>query len=256
MLDIITSFIKGLFSSSLQTKQLNNDPRAIKLSTSSATRRLVIPDIHGCPKTLQGLLNQIDLKKTDYLFFLGDYIDKGVDSKGVLDSIISLINNGYSIYPLRGNHEDELIETIEIKDKILSYHAGNNLEPLLKDEYRLLNEYEDFLFQLPYYYELEDYFLVHAGFNFKAKEPFKDFDEMLWVRSFPNSLALLKEKKLIHGHTPTPIEDIFKMIKEEQRICLDAGAVFNNIEGLGELLCLDLDSLKVYRQRNLDKKPS
>ncbi|WP_170178375.1 metallophosphoesterase family protein [Flammeovirga pectinis] len=251
---MIISFIKKLFSTTQQTKQVSSDPRAVKLSTSSATRRLVIPDIHGCPKTLQGLLNQIDLKKTDYLFFLGDYIDKGVDSKGVLDSIISLINNGYTIYPLRGNHEDELIETIEIKDKILSYHAGNNLEPLLKDEYRLLDEYENFLFQLPYYYELEDYFLVHAGFNFKAKDPLKDFDEMLWVRNFPKNLDTLKDKKLIHGHTPTPIQDILKMIKEEQRICLDAGAVFNTIEGLGELLCLDLDTLKVYRQHNLDKK--
>jgi len=44
--------------------------RGVKLNTSSATRRLVIPDIHGCSKTLQALLEQIQLEKSDYLFFL------------------------------------------------------------------------------------------------------------------------------------------------------------------------------------------
>ena len=57
--------------------------------------RWVIPDVHGNLITLKYLIeNRIALSKSDELYFLGDYIDRGPDSKGVIDFIMSLQNSG------------------------------------------------------------------------------------------------------------------------------------------------------------------
>ena len=69
--------------------------------------RWVIPDIHGYLNTLKSLIeNRISLTKEDTLYFLGDYIDRGPNSKGVIDYIMSLQDQDYDIHCLRGNHED------------------------------------------------------------------------------------------------------------------------------------------------------
>ena len=70
----------------------------------------MIPDIHGFPKTLEYLIRQIALTKNDQLFFLGDYIDRGPSSAGVLDIILDLQNQGYTVYCLRGNHEEDFLQ--------------------------------------------------------------------------------------------------------------------------------------------------
>jgi len=68
--------------------------------------RYAISDIHGGSRTFRALLDRLDLKHTDRLYLLGDYVDRGNDSKGVLDTIWNLINAGYDVRPIRGNHDD------------------------------------------------------------------------------------------------------------------------------------------------------
>ena len=69
-------------------------------------RRWVIPDIHGCINTLKQLVETCIMPtKEDELYFLGDYIDRGPDGKGVIDYIISMQAQGYKIGYLIGNHE-------------------------------------------------------------------------------------------------------------------------------------------------------
>ncbi|MCK5774959.1 MAG: serine/threonine protein phosphatase, partial [Bacteroidales bacterium] len=72
-------------------------------------KRWVIPDIHGYAKTLKSLLAQIRPAKEDHLIFLGDYIDRGPDSKGVIDEIMRLQNEGHRVTALMGNHESFLL---------------------------------------------------------------------------------------------------------------------------------------------------
>lgn len=102
------SFIRAFFkkNNDLIPDKPTHD-KYICMHTANASRRLVIPDVHGCPKTLASFIDTIRLQKSDYLFFLGDYIDKGSDSKGVLDIIIDLKKQGFNVFPLRGNHEDD-----------------------------------------------------------------------------------------------------------------------------------------------------
>src|SRR5450759_5853294 len=65
--------------------------------------RYAIADIHGCCKTFQALIEKLQIKGSDHLYLLGDYIDRGLDSKGVLDTIMNL---GCKVVSLMGNHED------------------------------------------------------------------------------------------------------------------------------------------------------
>ena len=74
------------------------------------SRKILIGDIHGCLATFKALLEQINIhRETDKLFLPGDYVDRGPDSKGVIDEIISLQQTGYAVLPIRGNHEQMLI---------------------------------------------------------------------------------------------------------------------------------------------------
>ena len=67
-------------------------------------RTIAIGDIHGCVKALQGLVDALQPQPTDQLIFLGDYVDRGPDSRGVIDLLIELQNRCSTIF-LLGNHE-------------------------------------------------------------------------------------------------------------------------------------------------------
>jgi serine/threonine protein phosphatase 1 len=60
-------------------------------------RRFAISDIHGCVQTFQDLLLSIKLSEEDELYLLGDYIDRGPDSQGVLDTIFDLRDAGFKV---------------------------------------------------------------------------------------------------------------------------------------------------------------
>ncbi|WP_375563337.1 metallophosphoesterase [Bernardetia sp. OM2101] len=143
--------------------------------------------MHGCLFTFEALLKQIKLTKNDQLFLLGDYINKGKNSKGVVDLIIKLQENqeknGYQIFPLRGNHEQMLIEDYEGISTNEYLDKTNNYSEL----------HYKFVSNLSYFYELDNYFLVHAGFNVEINNPFLDFETMLWKRGF----AITNEEKII-----------------------------------------------------------
>ena len=70
-----------------------------------------IGDIHGCAAKIEALLRRLPFDRAqDTLVFLGDYLDRGPDAKGVLDQICQLRADGVHIVPLMGNHEYLLLE--------------------------------------------------------------------------------------------------------------------------------------------------
>ena len=74
--------------------------------------KYAISDIHGCIATFKTLLDKIKFSKEDELYLLGDYIDRGPDSKGVIDHIWYLQKSGYQVHCLRGNHENMLLQEV------------------------------------------------------------------------------------------------------------------------------------------------
>src|ERR1051325_7188753 len=73
--------------------------------------RYVIGDIHGCIDELRRLVEPLPLRSGDSLIFLGDYIDRGPDSAGVVAYLIALQSElrEISLVFLKGNHEDMLL---------------------------------------------------------------------------------------------------------------------------------------------------
>ena len=231
--------------------------------------RYAIGDIHGCYKTLLKLLNDnLGIGQDDELYFVGDFIDRGPGSRQVVDYLLELKSAGYHVYAVRGNHEEMLLDAWQNQtyDQFILWMM-NGAESTLKSygietyqqmEEAVVNElpgsHLDFYRKLPYYIELEDYIIVHAGINFQADEPFKDTRSMVWCRDCRNHFELSGHRAIVCGHTPTPLESIRKRVKKKNsdEFNVDAGCVYKGHDGMGNLVALDLDSLTIHWEVNID----
>ena len=124
----------------------------------------------------------------------------------------------------------------------------------IKNPSDLPEEYIRWMKELEYYIELDDYLIVHAGFDFSVDDPFKDEQSMLWIREFKPDKEKLKGKRVIHGHVPIDLEMVYHL-KEHlsyQFIDLDNGIYMTDREGFGNLVALELNSRDLAIQYNLD----
>ncbi len=219
-------------------------------------KRLLVSDIHGCYQTFRYLLeSEWGFSYDDELYILGDYIDRGPASRQVVDYILSLRQNGYTVHTLIGNHEDMMLEAMndELQFRNWLINGGNTTLASFGIHYpdEFHEDYQQFFNELDYYYELDSAFLVHAGFDFSDQNPFSAYKSMLWIRDFHVDADQLKNKFLIHGHTPITPQAVQKSIDNKaMNINIDAGCVFNNIPGLGYLCGLDLDNFEVVFVEN------
>jgi serine/threonine protein phosphatase 1 len=220
------------------------------------SRRFVIPDIHGCALTFRALVeNAIRLQPEDSLYLLGDYIDRGPRSRELLDTILDLRKHGFHVEALRGNHEEMLLNA---DDSLMNFrlwiiNGGHATLDSFKVERagEIPSRYLDFLKNLRYFIELEDFVLVHACLDFQNENPFSDRETMLWARYCDADISRIGNRRLITGHTPIPREALIKGI-EAERILLDNGCVYKGAPGLGSLAALELNSMAIYFQENID----
>jgi serine/threonine protein phosphatase 1 len=224
-------------------------------------RRLVIADIHGCSKTFKALVEKIGLILDDTLFLLGDYIDRGPDNCGVINYIIYLQSNGYNIKPLRGNHEQEIIEAFEEYDTATFkfYVKRFRSHDLIDTRGKIKEPYFDFIKNLPFYFQLPDYYLVHGGINFSKENPFDDLRQLLVLRKSTYNQEKAGNRKIVFGHQPTHFKDIQMAIESKSVLLpLDNGCIYNkphkvfDYTCLGNLVCLDLDSHELHVMKNID----
>ncbi len=221
--------------------------------------RYAITDIHGCARTFKALvLEQLHLRKDDELYLLGDYVNKGPDSKGVIDFILHLQKQHYQVHCLRGNHDQMLLNAARAGERALLLTPDEKKLTYqnfrISDITHLPDKYVNFLNSLPYYLELPDYYLVHAGFDFKQADIFKDTDAMMNIRNYKVDWEKLSDKRLLHGHTPTALSIILQGVdQQKQCLNLDAGCAYYKNAALGNLVALDLDAMQLYKQCNLDK---
>lgn len=229
-------------------------------------RKFAISDIHGCNKSFLALLEKIQFSAADELYLLGDYIDRGPDSKGVMDSIFNLQQAGYQIHCLLGNHELMMLEAFSDDDddnnmdmwlmnggvKTIQSFVTENEAPDIPDIYFRFVE------KLKFYFEKDDYILVHAGLNFKSINPLTDVDAMLWIRDWYEDIdrQWLKGRMIVHGHTPIgqqEIEKQFKNVSKVPVVNIDGGCVFaGRRPQLGQLCAFDLGERVLHFQENVD----
>jgi serine/threonine protein phosphatase 1 len=220
-------------------------------------RQFAISDIHGCVATFKALLQQINFRKGDELYLLGDYIDRGPDSKGVIDHIWDLQATGHTVFCLRGNHEELLINaSVDIHQRVVWAANGGTqtLQSFEVNTYKKIPEqYTYWMSQLPFYLEVGEFILVHAGLNFKMTDPLKDKETMLWIRHWYPSLnrEWLKNRIIIHGHTPLPkteIEQMHHQLDDFPVLDIDGGCTFVE-RNYGWLCALELGTKDLYFER-------
>src|SRR5688572_4873486 len=90
-------------------------------------KRWVIGDVHGCFKSLKAIVEEkIQPSRQDKIIFVGDYIDRGPDSKGVVSYLMQLRLMGHNLVFLKGNHEDMMLRSATNKQmkKDWFYNGG------------------------------------------------------------------------------------------------------------------------------------
>ena len=211
-----------------------------------------IGDIHGCINELRQLVESIArIMPGDAVVFLGDYIDRGENSREVIDYIMDMRNSGMDITTLRGNHEEMLIETYENDNKWYNWLLNGGSSTLdsfgIKNVKDLPREYVAFFYGLRYYYIRENYIFVHAGFNDDLENPFEDTNEMVWTRRENYRNPALKDFTIIHGHTPVALDVSSALIKDHSRVLnIDTGCVYAGTPGYGHLSAVELRSMTLF----------
>ena len=205
-----------------------------------------VGDIHGRRDLLQRLLQKIEtdahrspaMKKI--LVFLGDYVDRGRDSRGVIDIISSPMPPFESVC-LKGNHEYVLLEFLDDPDVWEDFRRFGGLETLssygvdrrllagtetppeeIRDAFLAAfpKSHYDFLRELKCSYECGDYYFVHAGVRPGIPLERQVEDDQLWIREeFFSAGNAFDGHVIVHGHTPRPNPE-----KHPYRIGIDTGA--------------------------------
>jgi serine/threonine protein phosphatase 1 len=218
-------------------------------------RIFALGDIHGCSKTFEKMIfEKINIQKTDQIYCIGDYIDRGKNSKAVIDLILKLREDQYNIFTLRGNHEQMLLDAMFEEEALDLWIKNGGAETIksfgigsLKD---LPKKYASFFRETQLYFDTGKYIFVHAGLNFKRENIFEDKEAMLWERDFSEQQPALKDKLLIHGHTPKALKSILN--QKGNCINIDGGCVYSHFPLLGKLVSIDLNENKYLWIENCD----
>jgi len=207
-----------------------------------------IGDIHGCISQLDKLLAQLDIDAgEDTLLFIGDYIDRGPDPKGVIDYIIDIRKNVRNVVCLSGNHEDMFLNyCLDGRDEDL-YMSNGGMRTLASygfmregtEELILPDSHREFFTTLRTYYETDDYIFVHAGLRPGVPLDRQDREDLLWIRFEFISSPYDFGKTVVYGHTPVSLN---KPLIDKNKIGIDTGAVFG-----GRLTCIELPEMKIYQ---------
>jgi len=207
----------------------------------------VIGDVHGCLAPLKRLLEHLepDLHQ-DRLLFVGDYIDRGPDSRGVVDYILGLKARypAENIICLRGNHEVMFLDFLAGKDRPLFLFNGglNTLKDYWGDDWEeqpdlaLPPDHARFYRELQAYYETDDFIFVHGGLKPGVALEEQEEEDLYWIRG--EFIASTEDfgRRVIFGHTP------FKQpLILPNKIGIDTGLVYGNF-----LTCLKLPQMDFY----------
>ena len=226
---------------------------------------LAISDIHGNLEKFEKLLEIVQYNKDlDQLLLLGDYIDRGPNSRAVLDKVIQLKKEG--AIALIGNHEKMMIDAFngdpmnlkrwyynggiktlqnygyEIEMDDAEYWYTTDEMPKLIQMNDNISDHIEILKEFPYYYETDTHIFVHAGVHpvtpIESTEP----HTLVWIREeFHNGYT--GEKSVVFGHTPTnhlhESSDVY--FGDNKIIGIDGGCAYG-----GRLYCLDVWSAQVF----------
>jgi serine/threonine protein phosphatase 1 len=233
---------------------LSESPAGVPDPNLPSGRLLCIGDIHGCAHELEILLDAVAPGPSDRLVFLGDYIDRGADSAGVVERIISLRAELPATICLRGNHEEMLLGFLGLDGSRPEIFVGAGGAATLKSYglpaaqwtpeglRRVLPEshLEFFSEALQYIFTEGPFVFVHAGIRAGVPLDQQVREDLLWIREDFLSCEHGLMQTVIFGHTPQRRV----LFTPRRRIAMDSGCVYG-----GYLSCLDLTGGVIHEVR-------
>lgn len=196
----------------------------IHASSHQAARVFAIGDIHGCARALEALIAALPIGPLDIVIPLGDVVDRGPDSRGAIEFLMSL-RSRCDLRPILGNHEEMMLSVLdgEAPKRWLkhggtatldSYGFVGSLDAIPTEHVEFLRSFSDIV-------ELEDHFFVHA--NYDPHTPFSEQRRrmMRWT-SLVDHLPMPHQsgKAAVVGHTANKNGLI---LRQPKLTCIDTG---------------------------------
>jgi serine/threonine protein phosphatase 1 len=208
-----------------------------------------VGDIHGRADLLADLLRQIEADAAGRnasrttLVFVGDYVDRGPDSRGVVEMLLHDLPRGFDARFLKGNHEALLLDFVADPDKLDHWRRngggatmdsyGVDVAGLLAAKASPVVWHAAFIAKLPephlaFYTSLRlhvsvgDYLFVHAGIRPGVPLDAQDETDLIWIRHEFLDATGPFGPVVVHGHTPVDAP-----VVTPNRIGIDTGAVFS-----------------------------
>lgn len=231
-------------------------------STPEGTRLYVIGDVHGCLAELTSLFAMIerDMALADFdtcrIITIGDYVDRGPESSGVIDYLIEM-SNSHDLVCLLGNHDQRLLEFMDIpetiaepffyqggRETVASYGIDVGSEPDMRMVSRAMKRtmpkaHLRFLNNLQLIHQEGDYAFCHAGIRPEIPIADQQASDLLWIREPFLVWQKPHEKVIVHGHT---IHDFFDV--QPNRINVDTGAFATGVLTCAVLQGSEIDKLQ------------
>jgi serine/threonine protein phosphatase 1 len=208
------------------------------------TRIYAISDIHGCADLLQQMFTVIDRDLANAKsiraihVFLGDYIDRGPESRQTIDLLVDRSRNHETVF-LKGNHEAFLFDVLKSPSQLQGWRQYGGLQTLTSygltpslnpDENEQAELIKELAYRIPPYqrrffnslrlrFVCGDFFFVHAGVRPGIPLTQQKEEDMLWIREEFLESEEQFSKYIVHGHTPVLQPDI-----RPNRINIDTGA--------------------------------
>ncbi len=185
------------------------------------SRQFAIGDIHGCSKALRSLIEAINPQPDDELIFLGDYVDRGPDSRDVVDQLIDL-ESRCQMTALRGNHEIMLMGVAKAGlDPTIWSHSGgqSTIASYGGSLEKIPQRHLDFFYSLKPFHETADSIFVHANYVSSIAMAEQDDATIYWKHlDFPHPMPHYSMKRVFVGHTPQPYGDVLDL---GHLVCVD-----------------------------------
>lgn len=205
-------------------------------------RRLVIGDIHGCGKALRTLVEAIAPTMDDEIVFLGDYIDRGPNSRDVIEQIVQL-KKQCRVVALRGNHEIMMLGVMNggcDASGWLSSGGNSTVASYGGTLQRMPHEHRRFFEDLRPFYETENAIFIHANYTSETQIAQTDDAVAYWDHlGYAPPAPHVSGKTVFVGHTPQANGEVLDW---GHIICLDTYCF-----GGGYLTAMDVQSREVWQ---------
>jgi serine/threonine protein phosphatase 1 len=214
-------------------------------------RIFAIGDIHGCARELEVLVESLRLARGDTIAFVGDYIDRGPDSRRVIDLLLDLgRRDDVRAVFLRGNHEDMCLAWLGRPGHWAEAWEGNGAVATLRSYGADVREgrqaaiaaippaHLEFLERLEPWLTTDEHLVVHAGIRPGRRLAEQDEEDLFWIReefiAHPHDLGLT----VVFGHTP--VRNV--LVDLPYKVGIDTGCVYG-----GKLTAFELREQRLHQ---------